>query len=735
MVMKEIVTEGTGNIPNQSVLVLPNRITPAIMPELEKVLGGAGRVSWLVQHELHPDPTIMEYLQKTRASGLIFSPHHQTQEQVVEKLSVFAAERRYIVLLPGRPAQQRGTLSDYPAELLTFFDNSPIPVLPVYCGMFNDSADDTICTTPACDTTHLRILPPIKPGPAQSARVLSAWLEASADLLNSHSVIETASLPHLLISAFKTHPDSCVIDGIDDSELTHHDLLVYAFRLSRILRRHTTHRRLGIILPPGKLATIANVACMLGGISPVNINFNAPAPVFRDMVKKAGITRFITEERFVTKLQSFPWPRPRDLIFIEQELADMSGSRLSLWRMLLRMLSPEQIVSRLHLPNTPTPDTEAALLFTGGSSGSAKGIPLTHRMLIANLVMTQSRINLTAGDRFLSSLPIFHSFGLTIGMLMPLVYGYDMVTYPNPLAARRLCELIRNYRVRLTVATPTQVRHMLQLATQDTFESVDYFITGAERLSPELAAEASQRFQLRLLEGYGLTEASPVVSVNLPSPGVQAGETAIPSARSGTVGAPLPGVAVRIMDATREEQIQPLGTPGMIWLKGASILKKYLDDEQATQERTRGAWFCTGDIGKMDADGLLTIMGRRNRFSKIGGEMVSHEHVEQVLTRVLKIKPSAPGEPTRRIAVVGVPDSAKGEKLILLSTIHKIAHPHDLITIRYGIMNEGYPALWCPERILPVASIPELSNGKLNYPLCYQMAAGLLRPNEQKKGS
>ena len=348
-------------------------------------------------------------------------------------------------------------------------------------------------------------------------------------------------------------------------------------------------------------------------------------------------------------------------------------------------------------------------------------------MLVANLVMSQSRIDLTTGDRFLSSLPIFHSFGLTIGMLMPLVYGYDMVTYPSPLAARRLCELIRKYKVRLTVATPTLVRHMFHLATPETFESLDYFITGAERLSPELATEARQRFKLNLLEGYGLTEASPVVSVNLPAPIPLEGEIAIPSARGGTVGVPLPGVAVRIMDASREDRIQALSTPGMIWLKGPSILKNYLDDEEATRERTRGAWFCTGDIGKLDADGMLTILGRRNRFSKIGGEMISHEHVEQVLTRVLKIKPSAPGEPARRIAVVGIPDSAKGEKLILLSTVHKISHPHDLITIRYGIMNEGYPALWCPDRILPVPSIPELANGKLNYPLCYNMAMKLLK--------
>lgn len=717
--MSAIVTEGTGNIPEQPTLVMPNRVTPAIMLELERTLGGASRVAWLVENSLRPAAEIMQHLQQTRAAGTMFSLD-TPQAQVVENLRRFAEQRRHLVLLCGRPMQARAGLSDIPARLLTYFDGSPIPVLPVYCGACNSGPEDILTSElPTTEPTLLRILPPIKPGPAQSSRVLTGWMEAAADMLQRHPLIEQASLPHLLISALKSHPDACMIDGIDDTRLSHQDILVYAFRLARLLKRHTSHRRLGIILPPGKLSAIANCACLLAGISPLNINYRASEEDFRAVVNQTGITRFITEERFVTKQRDFAWPRTRDLIFIEQELADMSGSRMRLWRLFLRMLSPEKIAHRLRLSDSPDTDSEAALLFTDGTSGKAKGVPLSHRMLMANLVSIQSRLELMPGDRLLSAQPIYRSFGLTMGLLLPLIFGYDVVTYPAAQAARRLCELIRSYKVRLTVLTPPQMRSLFHLSAPDTFANVDYCFVVGETLPPELVTDAHRRFNLQLLAGYGLTEASPAVAFNLPSPAPKEGVPGLPSARLGTVGLPLPGVAVRIMDATRDEQLLPLGAPGMVWLKGASILRGYLNDEAATQARTRGAWFCTGDIGKLDADGLLTILGRRYRFSKIGGEVVSHEHVEMVLARVLKL---APAENKRRIAIIGVPDSARGERLILLSTVHSIPHPHDLITIRYGIMNEGYPALWCPEKIIPVASIPELDNGKLNYPACFRLA-------------
>lgn len=177
--MNEIVTEGAGNIPEQPVLVLPNRVNLAIMQELEKQLGGPDRVAWLVEQSLQPEPNIMQHLQQTRAAGCIFSVRQQKQSDVVTRLRPFAEQGRHLVLLPGRPAQLRSGICDYPSALLTFFDTAPIPVLPVFCGMFNDGPEDTITTTAPTAPIHLRILPRAEANTPQNPQNIKPVLASS----------------------------------------------------------------------------------------------------------------------------------------------------------------------------------------------------------------------------------------------------------------------------------------------------------------------------------------------------------------------------------------------------------------------------------------------------------------------------------------------------------------------------------------------------------------------------
>lgn len=722
--MSSIRTEGLGNIPEHPTLVMPNRADLTVMQELEKLFASSQKVAWLVDTTMPVEDDMMKYLSEKRAPGIMYTPDARGNDRIIAQIQSFLEHGFHVVVLPGQPTQIRASLSNVPASLLTIADGGQLPVLPVYVGMYNDSTDDAIVSAAPYDELHLHIMPLVKPGATLGIRVLTSWMEASADALVNHPQLEQASLAHALLCSLKEYPDACVIDGIDDSPMPYKDLLALGIMLAGNLRQYASQRRIGIILPPGKASAIANVACILAGLVPVNINYTAPEPVFRATAAKAKIDRYLTDSRFVSKMDRFAWPPPRDLIYVERELAELGAGRLRFWKLMVRFCTVERLAALLKLPEKPNPDDEAALLFTSGSSGMAKGVQLTHRMLMANLLQSQSRIDMHPGDTVLSSLPLFHSFGLNVGFLFPLLFGYNMVTYPNPLAARRLCELMSRNHVKLTVATPTLVRQMLHVAQEHDFDSLEYFITGSEKLPPDLAAEAERRFKLTLLEGYGLTEASPVVSVNLPNPISKRGnEPMIPACKQGTVGAPLQGIAVRITDPAREGYVQSPGSSGLIWLKGPTILRGYLGDDAATAERVRGAWFCTGDIGRLDADGMLIIGGRSSRFSKIGGEMVPHDLLEQVVNRVLKVNPA---DPERKICVVGVPSRTKGEQLVLLSTLHKTTHPHDLITLRYGIMGEGYPPLWCPERILPAPSIPELPNGKVDFITCRRFACEAL---------
>lgn len=724
--MSDIRTEGQGNVPEHPMLVLPNRVDMTVLTELEKALGGPGRVAWMVEESLLPSSDIMQHLRQTRAAGLLCSADRQGREVVAERVRAMLAQGRHVVLLTGHPAQSTAAVADVPARLLSLFDGTGLPALPVYVGMLRKDGPALTVSAAPYDTLVMRLLPVVRASASLGATVLTAWLEAAADTMSHHPQLEKASLPHALVQALLAHPNARLIDGVDDSSVTFRELLAVSVMLMGVLRRHSSHKRIGIILPPGKFCTVANIACWLCGCVPVNIDYMAEADDFRRCAEAAGLTRFITEERFVAKQSTFAWPPPRDLIFIDRELRELGPGRIRFNAFLLRVAPAARVAAHLDLP-VPAPEDEAALFFTGGVTGKPKAAPLTHRMLLANALQTLQCLQTEAGEAVLSVLPLCRPQGVVQGLLLPLLAGCDIVTYPSARAPKRLCALLRRYSVKLAMLPPALIRSLFKVAEKGSFASLRHFLSVGEKLPVDLAVQAANEFNLALYETYSLTEAAPLAAMNLPTPSVPAGQAVLPANKPGCVGLPLPGVAVRITDPYRSDLVLPPDKPGLLWLKGPSLLHAYLDDEAATMSRVHGGWFCTGDIARIGADGLLCIAGRKTRYSKIGGEMVPHETLEQVLLKVLKADPTLP---VRQLAVVGVPDRAQGERLILLSTLHHIMHPNDLIAIRYGIMNEGYPSLWCPERIVPVKSIPVLPDGRLNYPVCFAgacRAAGVSR--------
>lgn len=725
--MSETVIEGHSCIPNKPVVMLPNRIDREVVEVLEKTLG-LDHISWILEPGLLPDAGILDYLRPReghRTDGLQVSLAPDRREQSLADIRRKLESGRHVVMLLGRPAQNGGMLTDMPAGMLAFWEDCHLPVQPVFVGMYNpDTARGIVTEAPY---RHLRIqfTPVFKASSQLPQRVRSIWMECSAAFVHQHPLLQKASLPRLFLESLNRHPHACLIDGVNDTRLSYREALVHALLLARYFKKHHTARRLGIILPPGKLAVIAHLACLFAGISAVPINYTVQAAVFQEMAKKAGVTRFITEARFVNKQQGFAWPRPRDLILIEQVLMELRSSFPAFLLRLPVFRSVERLISQLDLDSIH-PDDEAALLFTNGATGSCRGVPMTHRMLTAGIIQAQSRLELHPGERVLSCMPFFQSSSYTLGLLLPLALGCDLVTYPSPRTPRRLCELIAQNQVRLMLYTPSLLPDLLEKAEKETFRSMDYLLTSGEPLSQGLLAEAYRRFHLVLLNAYGLKETGMPVSFNVPRP-TPAPHTryTIPGAAPEAAGAPLPGIAVRIAAPGHAGESLPAGVRGIIWLKGSQVIQGYLDDPQATATYMRGSWFDTGDVGLLDEQGLLTICGRKSRFSRIGGELVAHELVEEVLYRVLKADPRQGG---RKLAIVGQECPMKDDALILLSTLHRNVFANDLITMRYGIMNEGYPALWCPARILPVPSIPQLPDGKLDYPACLRLVAKALTP-------
>jgi acyl-[acyl-carrier-protein]-phospholipid O-acyltransferase / long-chain-fatty-acid--[acyl-carrier-protein] ligase len=357
---------------------------------------------------------------------------------------------------------------------------------------------------------------------------------------------------------------------------------------------------------------------------------------------------------------------------------------------------------------------QAILLFTSGSSGDPKGVVLSHRNLIGNVSQFRAMLDAKREDLILASLPFFHSFGCTVTLWFPLIDGVRIVTYPNPLEAAKCAELIARYRVTIMLAAPTFLRGYLRKAEREQMESVRLTITGAEKLPRSLAEAFAERFGKTVYEGYGLTETSPVVSVNLPDPEPEhPGDPVQPSQRAGSVGKMAPGIAAEIRDPETGAKLA-LHDVGMLWLRGPNIFEGYLHDAGRTAEVLQDGWLKTGDLGRIDEDGFLFIESRLSRFSKMGGEMVPHETVEQKILAALGLG----NEGERAIAIASATDPARGEALVLLSTIEI-----DLKELRARLNEAGVPNLWIPKIVRRVEQIPVLATGKLDLRRCGELAA------------
>ncbi len=718
---------GQENLPQQPSLFLLNRVDLDTRRALEEALGGAKKVVYLVEEDLRPSEKVLRGIDPERL--ITFNFRTSKSRELREKLMEHLQSGLHFVFLPGRPAQISCCIADVPMPFLMQLSSLHISPVPVFAWYYRKSIWQA-CTSEAekSDWAVIHICPKLSPGPQCGERMLEAWLNASAEHYAEHPLLEK-SLPRLLLEGLKHNPGSELIDGMDDSRLNYTKLLGASLALAKELKRIIREPRIGIILPPGKGGIIANYACFFAGIVPVNINYTSSEENFRSIIRQSGINRFITARAFMTKLPQFPWPQEDKLLHLDALLHTIGAARIAGW-VAFAKVAPVPVIARTFGVDAHNGDDEAALLFTSGSSGEPKGVAFTHRMIIANCLQLLSKVCLPPNSRFLCSLPLFHSFGLTVCTFLPVIYGFSMVTYPSPLETKTLNDLIERHQCVLVITTPTFARAMLRRAGADTYRSVKFFIVGAEKLQEDLAIDFRNRCGINLLEGYGLTETAPVCGVNLPDAELLANTPYyVPGTKKGSVGHILPGLAVRITDPDDDDRILPISERGMIWLKGPQVFHGYIGDPSLNVGLFRDGWFKTGDLGSVDLNAFLTLAGRRSRFSKVAGEMVPHEVVETAIESFVQDLRSPEQEGQRCVAIVGVPDPQKGEALVLLSAVHHGNLPHALDAIRAHLVKQGLPRLWSPREIIPVETIPMLPTGKLDLRGCQMLANEALTIN------
>ena len=492
-------------------------------------------------------------------------------------------------------------------------------------------------------------------------------------------------------------------------------VLALSWLLARRLRS-LPEQRIGIVLPACIGSHVANVACALADKVPVNVNFTAGRAATESCLRRSGVRTMLTAEAFRTKVgerfPDFPWSS--DCIDVGDVLRGFPRWKIALLVVLIRLVPADLIPYFLGIPRAGG-DREAGLLFTSGSSGEPKGVALTHANLLANLAQIDDSGAVPRRARLLCSLPVFHSFGFTVGVWYALSRDTTLILLPSPVDTAANVTAVREEGATVTVGTPTFLRPWLRKASPSDLSTLAWAVAGAEKVPAELVEAWKTSLGTALLEGYGTTEASPVLAVNVPDlPDAQAPGGAWIGNRLGSVGRPVSGVAVRFVDPDTGAEVSP-GAVGLLLVRGPNLFSGYLDDPIRTAEAHRDGWYVTGDLGRLDDDGFLHLEGRLSRFSKIGGEMVPHGTLEESLLRL--VPPTADG--TLPLAVAARPDDAKGEQLVVLHAVDL-----DPEQVRAGLVAEGLPNLWIPKLFVRVASIPVLGTGKLDLKGLKELAKG-----------
>lgn len=497
--------------------------------------------------------------------------------------------------------------------------------------------------------------------------------------------------------------------------------LIGSIVLARLLRPYWEgQQRVGVLLPPTVATALVNVAAPLCGKTIVNLNYTVGKSGLEAAVGLAGLRTIVTSHTFIEKAK-LELPDGPSVIWLE-DVAKTIGPKQKLLAALLALFAPCRIIERACGQTTPvTPDSLSTIIFSSGSTGEPKGVMLTHFSVDANSQGATQILHLYQDERILGTLPFFHSFGYMVFWFV-MFNNATMIFHPSPLDVAAIGELIRQHRVTFVVTTPTFMQLYARRCTPEQFSSVRVILTGAEKLSARLAQAIEDKFGISPIEGYGVTECAPVIAVNCPD--FRAAGYYQPASRRGTVGQPLPGVSVQVVDPDSYAPL-PAGTPGMLLVKGPNVMNGYLERADLTAQVMRDGWYITGDIASIDDDGFLTITDRLSRFSKIGGEMVPHGKVEEVLHQAAEAD-------LQVFAVTGLPDEKKGERLAVLHTLEESRIPQ----ILDKLSSSGLPNLFIPgkHQFIKVDALPVLGTGKLDLRGVKRIATERLTVHDEVRG-
>ncbi|MDQ0886252.1 acyl-[acyl-carrier-protein]-phospholipid O-acyltransferase/long-chain-fatty-acid--[acyl-carrier-protein] ligase [Paenibacillus sp. V4I9] len=514
--------------------------------------------------------------------------------------------------------------------------------------------------------------------------------ERATDIIRSrmqNHLLESRMKPELnlfneLLIAAKLHGKSMVIceDIISDSALTYRKLLLTTYTMAGLLKQLLKEQNRTAVLLPNAAAHVVTLFSLFRlGVTPAVLNYSAGKQTMLDACETAAVKTVITSKAFIDKAGLADFIDTASGAFKIVYLEDVKQSITFKHK----CAGIYHYIRKVHGPVGS--GKNEVVLFTSGSESKPKGVVLTHRNIFANIQQAKAVIAFNGSDIVLGTMPMFHSFGLTAGTMLPILSGMKLVLYPNPLHYKVIPELVYDRNITILFGTSTFLSAYARTAhPYDFAHSLKYVVAGAEKLKEEVRQTWSDKFGIRILEGYGTTETAPVISLNTPM-----------YAKKGTVGRLLPGMDYRL------EKVEGIELGGNLLVKGPNVMKGYLIHGQGFVPCPE--WYSCGDVVLMDDQGYISIQARLQSFAKIGGEKVSLPMVEELVTASLP--------PQAMCAAVSTPDMRKGERIVVYHNIPGV----QLQQIRESMKQHGHPSFYMPSELRYAEKLPLLGSGKVDY--------------------
>ena len=498
-------------------------------------------------------------------------------------------------------------------------------------------------------------------------------------------------------------------------ELSADKFLTASILFKDLLKKELQTQNVGLLLPSTAAGAFINYSMLLMGKTAVNLNYTSEMESIKQSIQAAQISTVITSKKFVEKLElkGINIKEVFDLVNVIylEDLKEKISKRKSLFTFLSVKFLPCFLLKIIHLTKTNKDDT-VLILFSSGSEGKPKGVELTGDNILGNAQQIANIINVNDDDIMLGSLPLFHAFGIVVTTYLPLIEGIKCVAHPDPTDGLAIAKLVSTYKATIMFGTSTFYR--LYVKNQKIhplmFESLRVTVSGAEKLREEVRIDFKKRFGKDILEGFGTTETSPVATCNLPDV-IAPDYTVQVGQKTGTVGMAIPGTTIKIVDPQSFEELEA-NEEGMILISGIQVMKGYLNDEEKTSKVLKiinsKTYYISGDKGKIDEDGFLTIVDRYSRFAKLAGEMISLGNIEDKISKLIDLDENNLVD----FIITTTEDEKKGEKIILL-----ISHVSEeyILQLKDKILNSFDNKLMIPNIIKIVEEIPRLGSGKKDF--------------------